>query len=361
MKKGARILLVVAGIIILGIGGVLAFERPIALAMFDRAMDRIVGRDPSADLPDGLHVYVCGSGSPMADPDRAGACLGVLAGRHALIFDVGSGSMRVLGRMGFPVGRTERLFLTHLHSDHFDGLGELMVQSWIPNARARPLPILGPPGTAELAQGFNFAYRIDSTYRTAHHGADVANPAGYGLTAEEIIIPSPAKTRVALQDGDLTVTAIRVSHDPVKDAYGYRVDYKGRSIAISGDTVYDPDFATAARGVDVMFHEAIDFTLIKKMEEAATQNGATVAAKVLSDIPSYHTTPLEAAKIAALAKARALVYYHTAPPMPSFLVSRLFLDGTDDAFSGTIRISADGDLVSLPTGTRAITYRRALN
>lgn len=350
----------ILAISVLGFAGFKAAEPSIALALFERAVDRNLGNDPSAKLPDGLHVYVCGSGSPMPDPDRAGACLGVIAGERRMIFDVGSGSVRVLSRMGFPVGRTDRLFLTHLHSDHYDGLGELMVQSWVPNARAVPLPIIGPPGTAEVAQGFNLAYRIDGGYRTEHHGPEVANPAGYGLAPEEIVIPEDATSVEVLREGDLVVTAIRVSHDPVKDAYGFRIDYKGRSVAISGDTAFDPVFAEASKGVDVMFHEAIDFELIGNMEQAARRNGAHTIAKLLSDLPSYHTNPVEAARIATLAETRMLVYYHTAPPMPFTMVENLFLKGTGDAFDGPIRISRDGDLVSLPTGSQKIKYDNAL-
>jgi ribonuclease Z len=331
-----------------------AFERPIALALFERVVNRNVGVDRSAALPDGIHVYVCGSGSPMADPERAGPCLAVLAGDTRLIVDVGAGSMRVLGRMGFPVGRTDRLLLTHLHSDHIDGLGELMVQSWVANARAVPLPVTGPPGTGEVAEGFNRAYRIDAGYRTAHHGPGVANPSGYGLLAEELTLPLGSKGVVVLRKGDLMVTAFRVSHDPVKDAYAYRIDYKGRSVAISGDTAYDPAFARAARGVDVMFHEALDPVLVGKMEAAARANGAPVIAKVLADIPGYHTSPAEAARIAQLAEARMLVFYHTVPPLPTRMIERAFVDGAGDAFAGDIRLGRDGDLVSLPAGSDAI-------
>lgn len=360
MNRRTKIVLVLLGLAMLALAGFNAAERVIAQAMFERAVDRNLGSDPSAQLPDGLHVYVCGSGSPMADPDRAGACLAVIAGQHRMIFDVGAGSMRVLGRMGFPVGRTDRLFLTHLHSDHFDGLGELMVQSWVPNARAVPLPVYGPPGTAELAEGFNLAYRIDGGYRTAHHGPEVANPAGYGLMPEEIVIPEGATSVVMLRDGDLVVTAIRVSHDPVKDAYGYRIDYKGRAIAISGDTAFDPAFAAASKGVDVMFHEALDVDMIATMGEAALRNGAKPVAKVLTDIPGYHTDPVDAARIAALAGARMLVYYHTIPPMPVAGIENIFLEGTAEAFGGDIRIGDDGDLVSLPAGSRTIDYDHVL-
>lgn len=152
MKRGTKIALALAALAALGFAGFKAFERPIALALLERVVNRNVGVDRNASLPDGLHVYLCGSGSPMADADRAGPCLGVIAGDTRLIVEAGAGSMRVLGRMGFPVGRTDRLLLTYLHSDHIDGLGELMVQSWVANARAAPLPVSGPPGTIEVAE-----------------------------------------------------------------------------------------------------------------------------------------------------------------------------------------------------------------
>jgi ribonuclease Z len=360
MNRTVRIALIILGIVAIGAVAFKMFERPLALYLVQRTIDANVGTDPSAALPDGLHAYVCGTGSPIADPARAGACIAVIAGETKLIFDVGSGSMRVLGRMGFPVGKTDRLFLTHLHSDHFDGLGELMVQSWVQRARATPLPVSGPPGTLAVADGFNAAYAIDAAYRTAHHGPEVANPAGAGLAAQEIVIPPGADSVVVLRRGDLTVTAIRVSHDPVKDAYGYRVDYKGRSVAISGDTAYDPRFARAAKGVDVMFHEALDAELVGKMQAAAKRNGSAPIAKVMADIPGYHTTPVEAARIAKLAGARMLVYYHTIPPMPYSIIEGLFLEGTDAAFGGEIRISRDGDRISLPAGVTAVDYENVL-
>lgn len=360
MNRTARIALILLGFAAIGLAAFKIFERPIALYLVQRVIDRNVGTDPSKDLPDGLHAYVCGTGSPMADPTRAGACIAVIAGETRMIFDVGSGSMRVLGRMGFPVGKTERLFLTHLHSDHFDGLGELMVQSWVQGARHAPLPVSGPPGTIAVADGFNAAYAIDASYRTAHHGPAIADPKGAGLAAEEIVIPPGADSVVVLKKGDLTVTAIRVSHDPVKDAYGYRVDYKGRSIAISGDTAFDPRLARAAKGVDVLFHEALDRNLVRRMGAAAKHNGSGPIANVMADIPGYHASPVEAAKIAEMAGARMLVFYHTIPPMPYRMVESLFLEGTAEAYDGRIRISRDGDRISLPAGGTATEYENVL-
>lgn len=356
LRIGIAIILLVA----LGLAGFHLFERQIGEALFERVVARNLARDPAAELPDGLHVYMCGTGSPIPDIDRAGPCIGVLAGDRAFIFDVGSGSVRTLGAMGFPLGRLDHVYLTHLHSDHFDGLGELLVQAWVGGARTTPLPISGPPGAIETIAGFNAAYRIDSGYRIAHHGEAVAHPAGYGGAGEEIVLPEDADSIVVLQEGELTITAFRVSHDPVESPFGYRIDYRGRSIAISGDTIYDPNLVAASRGVDILFHEALQPHMVRTMENAARTRGARSFAKILADIPGYHATPQDAARAASEAGARQLVFYHMIPPLPSRLLYPMFLEGVREAFPGPVRIADDGLLISLPAESATIDFEQLL-
>ena len=155
---------------------------------FQRALDTTVGVDQTAAYSDGLHLYVCGSGSPMPDANRAGPCLAVLAGNQAFVFDSGSGSIRKLQRMGFPMPRLRAAFLTHLHSDHIDGLGELLLQAWVAGGRSAPLPVYGPAGTDKVIAGFRSAYEFDQGYRVAHHGPKVVQPAGYGGAAQIIAL-----------------------------------------------------------------------------------------------------------------------------------------------------------------------------
>lgn len=325
------------------------FAVQIGEAVFRRAIAGNVGSDPSASLPDGLHVYVCGSGSPLPDPARAGPCLGVLAGDRAFLFDVGGGSIRRLTRMGFPTGRTEKLYLSHLHSDHFDGLGELMVGAWVGGSRSTPLPVAGPPGVAEITDGFNAAYRIDSTYRMAHHGPAVANPAGYGLAPEVIDLPAgPGARAVLLDEGDLQITAFLVNHSPVEPAYGFRIDYKGRSAVISGDTVYSDNLVSVAEGADILFHEALNPEMVAAMSQAAGEAGAAPLSKVFADILDYHASPVDAARAAEAAGVERLVIYHIVPPLPSKLLYPVFLKGTGAAYAGRIDVGEDGTLYSLP-------------
>ena len=345
--KWAVIALAVSVLALLAARQVFAVQ--IGEAVFRRAVADNVGKDPSAALPDGLHLYLCGSGSPLPDPARAGPCIGVLAGDRAFIFDVGGGSIRRLTRMGFPTGRTEKLYLSHLHSDHFDGLGELMVGAWVGGSRSTPLPVAGPIGVAEITDGFNAAYRIDSTYRMAHHGPAVANPAGYGLAPEVIDLPSgPGARAVLLDEGDLQITAFLVNHSPVEPAYGFRIDYKGRSAVISGDTVYSDNLVSVAEGADILFHEALNAEMVAAMSKAAGEAGAAALSKVFADILDYHASPMDAARAAEAAGVERLVIYHIVPPLPSKLLYPVFLKGTGAAYSGKIDIGEDGMLYSLP-------------
>lgn len=360
MKWGLRILAILAALAVVTFAGLKLFQVPIGNAVFKRTADRLVGVDRSASLEDGIHVYFCGTGSPIPDPTRAGPCLGVLAGETALVFDAGSGSIRKLTRMGFPMGDVDQVFLTHLHSDHIDGLGELMLQAWIGGSRTTPITISGPQGTARIVSGFTGAYAIDATYRTAHHGEAIANPTGFGAVPEEIALSSGTLETVFEQDG-VRVSAFPVNHEPVSPAFGYRIDYKGRSVTISGDTIKSETLINAAKDTDLLVHEALNRDMVRIFSESAAKNGDPALSKIFADILDYHATPAEAAESAEEAGAKALVLTHIVPPLPTKFLYPAFLDGARSRFDGTLRIGEDGLMVSLPVESDAVGYRMVLN
>ncbi len=326
------------------------FGPQIGMAIFERMANRVVGVDQTVDLPDGVHVYFCGTGSPLPDPSRAGPCLAVLAGDTPVIFDAGSGSMRKLARMGFPVGGTEHVFLTHLHSDHVDGLGELMLQAWIGGSRNEPLPVSGPAGTARLVAGFNEAYAVDATYRTAHHGQAIANPDGFGGQPVELVLGEGETLQTVFQSGEVIVKAFPVDHSPVEPAFGYRVDYKDRSVTISGDTVPVDALTEAAAGTDLLVHEALNKEMVDVLSQAAKRNGDAALSKVFADILDYHTSPADAARTAEAAGARMMVLTHIVPMLPTRMLHGAFLGQAGALYDGRIVIARDGLRVSLPTG-----------
>lgn len=357
MLRRTGIFLAIFALIALAIA--LLARAPLARWAFHNALDRNVGVDQSARLGDGLHAYVCGSGSPMPDADRAGPCIAVLAGHQGFIFDSGSGSVRKLMRMGFPIQKLQAEFLTHLHSDHIDGLGEALLQAWVGGHRSAPLPVYGPPGTDRVVAGFNQAYVIDSGYRVAHHGAKVVRPAGFGGAAQIIALAPGVNSQPVYDRDGVRITVILVDHGPVKPAYGYRIDYRGRAIAISGDTVYSPGLVTAAKGADVMFHEALNNEMVSALGAKLAERGQADNARIMHDIQNYHASPADAARAASQAGVSTLVLYHLVPPLPSRLIEPMFLGDAPAIFGGQLLVGKDGMIISLPAGSKAVKVRSA--
>lgn len=337
-----------------------ALQRPIGAAVLGAAFADRAGVDRIADLPDGLHVALCGTGSPLPDPGRAGACTVIIAGKHIFVVDAGEGGARNISLMGIPNGRIEGVFLTHFHSDHIDGLGPMMLLRWTGNGANSPLPIYGPPGVERVIAGYDAAYALDAGYRTAHHGRVIAPPSGAGGVAIPFAVPPRGSNdRVLVYDKDgLRVTAFRVDHGPVDPAVGYRFDYKGRSVVVSGDTTASPALVAAARRVDLLVHEGLQPRLVKLMTAALTRRGITGTAQITRDILSYHASPEMVAREAQTAGVRYLVFSHIIPQLPSRMMYPAFLGDARTLYDGPITVGEDGMMFSLPAGSKTIDFDR---
>lgn len=326
---------------------------PLSMALLPYLAERRLGTDIAATLPDGLHLGLCGSGSPFPDEQRAGPCTLVQAGQRLLVFDAGNSASRNIGRMGFNQGAIDAIFLTHFHSDHIDGLGELLLQRWVAGARRTPVPVHGPQGVEQVVQGLTQAYRQDQTYRVAHHGDATVPASGYGATAHPFVPPADGHV-VVFQDADLQVVAFAVDHGPVHPAVGYRIRYKDRSVVISGDTKQSAAIVREAAGVDLLVHDALSQPLLAQLEVAAAKRGRANLAKVFHDITDYHASPEQAAATARDAKVAYLLLNHIVPPLPLVGMEKAFLADAPQIFTGTVRVGRDGDLLSLPAGSTAI-------
>lgn len=353
-----RILLAIVVIAAIAAGVAYAFRGEIALELVRRGVERNMTADAIAELPDGLHVGLCGAGAPMPAADRSGPCVVVIAGRRLFVIDAGTGGVRTLARMGFQPGQIERVLLTHFHSDHIDGLGEMMLQRWVGNANASPLPVHGPEGVQSVVDGFNTAYALDKGYRVAHHGEEVAPSTGFGGTAIQFALENGEATM--LDDAGLTIKAFAVEHTPVEPAVGYRISYKGRTAVISGDTKTSAAVERQAQGVDLLVHEALSPELVGLIGAAANKGGRANIAKIMRDILDYHTTPEQAAEIASRAKARFLLLYHIVPPLPLSALEGPFLGRSREIYQGPLSVGRDGDFVSMPAGSSDIVISNRL-
>lgn len=349
---GVVVLAVIAGI------AIKRFQPQIGTALLARVAGERAGRDATAGLPDGLHVILCGSGSPLPDPTRAGPCTMVIAGTRIFVVDAGEGGARNLTLMGLPTGRIERLFLTHFHSDHIDGLGPMLLLRWSGKPNTTPLPITGPTGVERVVAGFTEAYAQDNGYRTAHHGTAIMPPSGAGAVAQPFAIAGVPV--VVLDDGGVRVTAFAVDHQPVSPAVGYRFDYKGRSVVISGDTGPSPSLVAAAKGADLLVHEALQPRLVGKLTDALAAKGIANTAQITRDILNYHSSPEQAADAARAAGVGHLLLNHIVPPLPFKFTYPAFLGDAADHFAGPITVGEDGTVVSLPAGSAEITLDKWL-
>lgn len=361
MRWPAKLALILLALVLIAGGGLWLARGPLALALMDRVMARNMAADPLADLPDGLHVALCGAGSPMPDVSRGGPCTAVVAGQRLFIVDTGSGASRNLTLMSLPPARVEAILLSHFHSDHMDGLGELLMQRWASSSAAAPTPVYGPPGVETVLAGFAQAYSLDRGYRIAHHGPDVTPPAGYGATPRPFAIPEGETSLVILDEQDLKITAFRVDHDPIEPAVGYRFDYKGRSAVISGDTTPSPVVEAQARGADLLVHEALSIDLVNRQRAAAEAAGRANLARIFEDITDYHTTPEQAAQLAERAGVKFLLLNHIVPPLPIRALEGPFLGEARGQFSGPLKVGRDGDLISLPAGSDEVRLGRRMN
>jgi ribonuclease Z len=369
MKRWTKALVAVASGCVALAALAYAWRGDIALAVMKRNIATALATDAIAELPDGLHVGLCGAGSPFPDALRSGPCVAVVAGRRLFVVDAGDGASRNLQRMALAPGRIEALLLTHFHSDHIDGMGGLMLQRWVGGGHTAPLPVHGPDGVEAVVAGFNAAYTPDRGYRVAHHGPETVPPGGFGGTAKPFSArASTPLTRVAappdvivIDDGGVKVSAFPVSHAPIEPAVGYVFEYKGRKVVISGDTTPSARVEAAAKGADVLIHEALAADLVGLFEEGARVAGRPNLEKIFKDIVDYHTTPEQAAEIAQRAGAAYLLLHHIVPALPVAALEGPFLGTSRTRFSGPIKLGRDGDFISLPAGTKAITVTNRLN
>jgi ribonuclease Z len=345
-------------IVLVGLGLVLSFFKgPISMLLMARVLERNATADPIAARPDGLHVTLCGAGGPLPDPKRSGPCVAVIAGSHVYLVDAGSASARGLVRVGIQPGLIEGVFLTHFHSDHIDGLGELGMLRWTGGTRKQPLPVYGAEGVAEVVQGFNQAYRLDAIYRSAHHGSEVAPPTGSGFRALTFPEPGLREGTVVLEEDGLRVTMFQVDHPPISPAVGYRFDYKGRSALVSGDTSKSANLEHFAQGVDLLVHEALSPKLMGVIQGVAEKTGNETLATIAVDVLDHHASPVEAAEIADAVGAGHLLYYHVVPPTPIPGLASVFLEGVSTAYDGPVTLGEDGTSISLPAGSDRIAVR----
>jgi ribonuclease Z len=348
--------LLVALVVVFAVAmGALWTSRPLQDDVIAHIARARITADRNDLLKDGaLHIVLCGTGSPLPDPARASACIAVIAAGHIVLIDSGPGSALRLAEENIPMQSIDAVVLTHLHSDHIGDLGNMALQGWLAG-RKTPLDVYGPAGTDDVVAGYALVFKADAGFRIAHHGAAYLVPRGEEVDAH-VITPPPPEGAVTVYSRDgLVIRAFLVDHRPIVPAFGFRIEYGGRVVVCSGDTRANANVQRFATHADVLIHEGESSRIVKILAEQLDAVGDHRRAKMMRDTITYHTAPVDAARIAQAAGVKLLVFSHLVPPLPNALARHIFLDGVDQA-AGNVPffIGRDGTMLTLRPGASDI-------
>ncbi len=244
-----------------------------------------------------MRLTLLGTGCPQVDPLRMGPANLVRAAGRALLFDCGSGVTQRLVQAGTKGAEVDALFLTHLHSDHVVDFHQLLVSSWH-QGRDKAWKVFGPPGTLGFVERSAALWKEEIDFRVAHEKRP--NEAGLDVQVTEYADGQ------SVRGGGVTVTAVKVNHDPFPEVYGFVVEQDSLRLVLSSDTVVWPPLIAAARGADLLLHEV--FIRREMRPDPDHRPAETIAA-----VASYHTLSTEVGRVAAEADVGMLVLNHFVP------------------------------------------------
>lgn len=287
----------------------------------------------AADPPKGapaLRVTLLGTGNPRPTPARSGPAILVEAATTPptrILVDAGRGAAERL----FTVGGRDLLsgidlvLLTHLHSDHVVGLPDLWLTGWL-FGRSRALSVKGPEGTAAMMAHLEEAFAFDVKMR---RDVDERLP-GAGAAVDAHDVPPDASFK-ASEISEVKITPFAVDHGPVKPAYGYRIEYAGRSVVLSGDTRTSENLIAHAKGCDVLVHEVVAPDVERR---ASVMRDPAVTQRIIE----HHTTPEDAGRIFEAVRPKLAVYSHI---VPSVTTAKDLEAPTRKTYSGPLLVGED--------------------
>lgn len=291
---------------------------------------------------DDFKVTLLGTGTPIPAPDRFGPSTLVEAGDQKLLFDAGRGASIRLNQLGVPLGRIDALLLTHYHSDHTVGIPDLWLTGWLQSyfgTRKTPMRVIGPEGARSLMHHLEQAYALDVSIRIDDERLP---PQGAEVDVSEF-----SSDGVVYERNGVKVTAFKVDHGAaIKPAYGYRIDYAGRSVVISGDTRYNQNVIKYGTGVDLLIHEV------------AIVRSELLSQPFIQRIMAHHTTASEAGRVFAITQPKLAAYTHlvflASETVPPATVDELIAE-TRWTYTGPLEVGED--MMTFKIGTAVSAHR----
>ncbi|WP_258171122.1 MBL fold metallo-hydrolase [Paenibacillus sp. R14(2021)] len=288
------------------------------------------------DVHGHLKVILLGTGTPRAFTGRAKSSVVVLAEGKAFLFDCGGAVVDQLIKAGVMPQRISDVFFTHHHSDHNSGFFDVFISSWrthvVPGrvfeGRTVPMNVYGPTTTRDIIGKMRDSFDFDASLRVS-----------YNLSANDgaKIQYFERNEGVVYDEAGVRITAFEVDHRPVYPALAYKIEYNGKSVVISGDTVPVADMVKYSKGADLLIHESYNKAWLDSLIAEFPEQ-----AQSLSNPAKYHSTTLEVAELARQAEVPHLVLTHHIPaPYPTEEAEAAYTGGMRDIYTGKITMGRD--------------------
>jgi len=270
-----------------------------------------------------INVTILGAGSPQPDINRFGPSTLVEINEKLFLFDIGRGAVTRLSQLDNPLKilpRLKNIFLTHLHSDHLMGLSDIYMTGWL-YGRDDEFNLYGPTGSKDLINNLREAHQADINFRLLLKKQE--NPtAGIDATVKEF-----DKDQLVYDQDGIQITAFVVDHGPIKPSFGYKIEYAGKKVIISGDTKYSDNLIKHSKNSDLIIHE---------VAHASAQ--ILKVKPILNKILSVHTTPYDAGRVFEATKPKLALYNHLLLFGSS---PELLLTQTKKTYSGKVVVGQD--------------------
>ena len=252
--------------------------------------------------PDEMRVTACGTGMPNARPKQAAACwLVELGNGDKFIFDIGSGSFERLSALSIPMDYLDKVFIGHLHSDHFGDLGDLWVGGVISN-RQRPLRIWGPSGS-KPEYGTQYAVDRMQEMLTWDAASRLGNVNVQGQKLEVTEFDYQGVNQVIYEDNGVTIRSIPAIH-ALDGPVSFILEWNGLKFAFSSDTYPNKWWLEHTKDADIAIHECfLPPTLLVKRQKFPVADALNVGTQV-------HTSPAMFGKVMSIIEPRMAVAYH---------------------------------------------------
>lgn len=348
MKNLTKILLVILSVLILGAckSDHTSNEKSdnlsdkLIYSAIKKQVEGLKSTDQYTKNKDAITVVTVGTASPLPG-DRAQTGTAVIVNDHFFLFDVGAGVVQKCENFNLPWNKLDGIFITHYHSDHVMDLPNAISRSW-QRGRTIDLHIYGPQGLNDLMASVDAFLEVDKGYRVAHHSIEIMDTVYADGIPNEFIIEQNSFKPIYEKDG-IKITAFDVAHEPIEPAVGYKIEYLGKKVVISGDTKKNELLTEMAQDSDLLVHEAMLMNFQQMLASANKEAGLERNAKIVTDIQDYHTSPGEVAEIAQKANVKKVVLNHLAPIPTYRILKKAYLDQMT-SFDGEIHLADDGDV-----------------